>query len=77
MEEKALLEQAKECQRQMLADRRYLHKHAETGFDLEDTVAYVAQRLTDMGYSPEKCEKKETSKVPMPAFLTPSLKPGG
>lgn len=28
----------------------------------------------DNAYSPENAEKKETSKVPMSAFLTPSLK---
>lgn len=37
------------------ADRRYLHAHAETGFDLHDTYAYVWKHLTDMGLTPEKC----------------------
>ncbi|MBE5811019.1 MAG: amidohydrolase [Clostridiales bacterium] len=37
------------------ADRRYLHAHAETGFDLPETFAYVWQRLTDMGLMPKKC----------------------
>ena len=39
------------------ADRRYLHAHAEVGFDLKETYAYVWQRLTEMGLSPKKCGK--------------------
>lgn len=41
----------------IMADRRYLHAHAETGFDLYETYAYVWQRLTDMGLAPRKCGK--------------------
>ena len=39
------------------ADRRYLHAHAETGFDLHDTFDYVWQQLTAMGLTPSKCGK--------------------
>lgn len=39
------------------ADRRYLHAHAETGFDLHDTYEFVWNALTDMGLSPRKCGK--------------------
>lgn len=39
------------------ADRRYLHAHAETGFDLHDTFAYVWKQLTEMGLTPKKCGK--------------------
>lgn len=39
------------------ADRRYLHAHAETGFDLHETFDYVWQQLTDMGLVPKKCGK--------------------
>ena len=39
------------------ADRRYLHAHAEAGFELPETYAYVWQRLTEMGLSPKKCGK--------------------
>lgn len=38
-------------------DRRYLHAHAETGFDLPETSAYVWRQLTDMGLTPKKCGK--------------------
>lgn len=39
------------------ADRRYLHAHAETGFDLHDTVDYVWKQLKDVGLAPKKCGK--------------------
>lgn len=38
-------------------DRRYLHAHAEVGFELHDTFAYVWKQLTDIGLSPRKCGK--------------------
>lgn len=43
--------------RRVTADRRYLHAHAETGFELHDTFDYVWQQLTDMGLTPRKCGK--------------------
>jgi len=39
------------------ADRRYLHAHAETGFDLHDTFDYVWKALTDMAVTPRRCGK--------------------
>ncbi len=39
----------------MIENRRYLHKNAETGFDLEKTSAFVVERLTEMGYAPKRC----------------------
>lgn len=38
-------------------DRRYLHAHAETGFELPETFDYVWKCLTQMGLSPRKCGK--------------------
>lgn len=38
-------------------DRRYLHAHAETGFELSATFDYVWDRLTEMGLTPRKCGK--------------------
>jgi hippurate hydrolase len=49
--------EAKKIEEQMIADRRYLHAHAETGFELTETVAYVTARLKEMGYEPESCGK--------------------
>ena len=41
--------------RRLTADRRYLHAHAETGFDLQETYRYVWERLTEMGLTPQTC----------------------
>lgn len=37
------------------ADRRYLHAHAETAFELHDTFEYVWKRLIEIGLTPKKC----------------------
>ncbi len=50
-----LLQQADSAR--ITTDRRYLHAHAETGFDLHDTFDYVWKQLTDMGLAPKKCGK--------------------
>jgi metal-dependent amidase/aminoacylase/carboxypeptidase family protein len=39
--------------------RQFLHRHAEVGFDLTETVAYVEQQLTSMGLQPKKCGNME------------------
>lgn len=57
MEAEQLLRQAQAYKEQIIANRRYLHTHAETGFDLKETVAYVKKTLTDMGYEPKECGK--------------------
>lgn len=50
-----LLEAAKRLEAQLKEDRRYLHAHAETGFDLKETYAYVWAKLEEMGIAPRKC----------------------
>ncbi len=52
-----LMREAKELEQTLVSHRRYLHAHAEVGFALTDTVAYVRQALTDMGYAPADCGK--------------------
>lgn len=47
--------EAEELQEKLVSDRRYLHSHAETGFDLKDTLAFVKKELEDMGYQPMEC----------------------
>ena len=42
---------------EMVADRRFLHTHPETGFELKETKSYVRQRLEAMGYAPVSCGK--------------------
>lgn len=39
---------------ELIAHRRTLHKHAEVGFDLPRTRAYVMEQLTAMGYAPQE-----------------------
>lgn len=51
------LKEALTAQEQIVADRRYLHSHAEVGFDLKDTVNYIRQRLANMGYQPRTIGK--------------------
>ncbi|MGN0515159.1 MAG: M20 family metallopeptidase [Lachnospiraceae bacterium] len=51
------LQKAKDDSAKIIADRRHLHSHPETGFDLTNTVAYVKKSLTDMGYEPQECGK--------------------
>ncbi|MGN0779706.1 MAG: M20 family metallopeptidase [Aristaeellaceae bacterium] len=58
MKDNRLLTQAQAMQEQIRADRRYLHSHPETGFELEETFDYVWKALTDMGLEPQKCGRK-------------------
>ena len=41
-------------QPQLTADRRRLHRNPEAGAVLPETVAYVKERLTEMGYHPQE-----------------------
>lgn len=52
-----LLQEASGLQETLTANRRYLHAHAETGFDLTETLAYVKKELQTMGYEPQECGK--------------------
>ena len=44
-----LLKQAQKFAKQTVKDRRFLHAHAEIGFDLSQTKKYVQNRLKQMG----------------------------
>lgn len=52
-----LLHEALALQDEITAHRRYLHAHAETGFELNETRDYVQKKLTDMGYDVTECGK--------------------
>ena len=52
-----ILNEAKSLEQQIIAHRRWLHTHAETGFDLNQTKAYVRAVLEEMGYHPVDCGK--------------------
>lgn len=56
MKEKILAE-AKEMKEDLICMRRYLHKNAEIGFELENTLNYVKEELIKMGYEPVNCGK--------------------
>lgn len=38
----------------MVSDRRWLHQHPETGYDLPETCGHVKNRLVEMGYEPRE-----------------------
>lgn len=52
-----LLQEAQQLKEKLIENRRYLHQHPGTGFDLDNTVSYVMQELSDMGYEPIICGK--------------------
>ncbi|KSV59660.1 M20 metallopeptidase family protein [Acetivibrio ethanolgignens] len=55
MESRDILQEAKELEEILVRNRRFLHTHAETGFDLRDTKEYVKQELIRLGYEPKDC----------------------
>lgn len=57
MKPEVLQEEAQKLHEIIVSNRRYLHTHPETGFDLKETVSYVKKELEDMGYEPIKCGK--------------------
>ena len=57
MQPEQLQKEAAEMQEMLVSTRRYLHTHAETGFDLKETVAFVKKELQSMGYEPIQCGK--------------------
>ena len=63
MKDMKLLEDAKAMQERIREDRRYLHSHPETGFDLEETFDYVWKALEDMGVEPRRCGKRGITAV--------------
>lgn len=57
MTSEQLLAEAGKYGEKILKDRRYLHAHPGTGFDLSETLEYVRTELTAMGYEPQECGK--------------------
>ncbi|MGN0495294.1 MAG: M20 family metallopeptidase [Lachnospiraceae bacterium] len=55
MDSNQIMKEAAELKETIISDRRYLHSHPGTGFDIEETVAYVKEELQDMGYEPVEC----------------------
>lgn len=52
-----LLERAKELQPELMENRRWLHSHAEVGFELTETCAFVEEKLRELGYEPRRMSK--------------------
>lgn len=52
-----ILDEAKQLQNEITVHRRWLHTHAETGFELHETKAYVRKVLEEMGYQVTACGK--------------------
>lgn len=57
MHSQELLKEAKNLQEELIKHRRWLHEHAEIGFDLIKTKNYVKEQLEKMGYVPQDCGK--------------------
>lgn len=69
MTREQILQESQGLSQQLIAHRRWLHAHAETGFDLTETKPYVKSALEQMGYAVSDCGK---------AGLTTTVgKPGG
>ena len=49
------LKRATEINPEVIANRRYLHQHPELAFDLDNSVRFVKEKLTEMGYAPADC----------------------
>ena len=45
MKAKELIREAAEMKAELIERRKYLHSHAETGFALDGTLAYVRSEL--------------------------------
>ena len=57
MTDKTLLIEAEKDKNILTESRRWLHAHAETGFDLQETKEYVRQKLIEIGCEPVDCGK--------------------
>ena len=60
MDMKTIKQSAKSIQPRLLQTRRFLHAHAETGFAVTTTQAYIRKRLTELGYTPRPMGKNGT-----------------
>lgn len=57
MNAEQLLRAARELSGEMVANRRHLHTIPGIGFQLDDTLAYVSQKLSQMGVAHKSCGK--------------------
>ena len=57
MTKEQILSEAAALQNDIKTHRQWLHRHAETGFDLTETKPYVKAELEKMGYCVSECGK--------------------
>ena len=57
MTAETFLNDAKEIENEITENRRFLHSHAETGFELTQTVAFVKEKLQEIGCECADCGK--------------------
>lgn len=57
MMKEQIMTEAKEMAEEIINHRRWLHAHAETGFDLLETKSYVKTQLENLGYTVQECGK--------------------
>lgn len=57
MNAEQIMQEAKQYEEKIIAERRKLHSCPGVGFDLKETVDYVKAELTAMGYEPQDCGK--------------------
>lgn len=69
MTKEQILQETAALREEMKTYRRWLHSHAETGFDLTETKPYVKAALERMGYAVAQCGKA--------GLVTTVGKPGG
>ena len=65
-----MLKKAQRIKDELIAHRRWLHAHAETGFDLVETASYVYKQLEVMDYSP-----RWVGRCGVAADLNPNARP--
>lgn len=55
MNKEKFYQEAQRFEKQCIEDRRWLHAHAEVGFELHETFDYIRKQLEGMGIHPAKC----------------------
>ncbi len=63
MTAKDFLETAEAIENEIVENRRWLHAHAETEFDLSETTAFVKEKLQEMGIQYTDCGKCGVSAI--------------
>ena len=48
------LKRAEEIKNMMVDARRYIHQNAEVGLETKKAADYLEEKLTEMGYKPER-----------------------